>query len=180
MFKLFFQISVVPNGVDGLQLTELNLNQNQISSLSSSLAECPRLKTLRLEENCLALDALPNDLLTKSTVSTLCLAGNMFSEKQLSDLEGYPIYLTRYTAVRRKLDWAIKLVLNITCKNKWRLWIRIVIFDLKLKGITALVLLLKEEKLQKFYLKNSFKSVKQLTCFSWVFSEQSYCKTSFL
>jgi hypothetical protein len=25
-----FQISVVPNGVDGLQLTELNLNQNQV------------------------------------------------------------------------------------------------------------------------------------------------------
>ena len=60
-----FQISVVPNGVDGLHLTELNLNQNQISSLSASLAECPRLKTLRLEENCLGLDALPSDLVNK-------------------------------------------------------------------------------------------------------------------
>jgi Leucine-rich repeat (LRR) protein len=67
----------------GPQVTELNLNQNQISSLSASLAECPRLKTLRLEENCLSLAAIPTDLLTKSKVSTLCTAGNLFSEKQV-------------------------------------------------------------------------------------------------
>ena len=85
-------------------MTELNLNQNQISSLSASLAECPRLKTLRLEENCLNLDAIPTDILTKSKVSTLCLAGNLFSEKQLSEADGYSVYLSRYTAVRRKLD----------------------------------------------------------------------------
>jgi len=95
---------VIPNGVEGLQLTELNLNQNQISSIAPSLAECPKLKTLRMEENCLALEAIPSELLTKSTVSTLHLAGNMFSEKQLSDVEGYQTYLSRYTAVRRKLD----------------------------------------------------------------------------
>lgn len=112
-----FQLSVIPNGIDGLQLTELNLNQNQISSLSASLAECPRLKTLRLEENCLNLDSVPTDLLTKSPVSTLCLAGNLFSEKQLSELEGYSVYLNRYTAVRRKLDWADLLSLIIL---KWR------------------------------------------------------------
>jgi hypothetical protein len=41
---------------------------------------------------------------SRSTVSTLCVAGNLFSEKQLSEAEGYSAYLGRYTAVRRKLD----------------------------------------------------------------------------
>ena len=38
--------------------TELNVNQNQITTLSPSISRCGRLKTLRLEENCLALEAI--------------------------------------------------------------------------------------------------------------------------
>ena len=80
------------------------LFQNQISSISPSLAQCPRLKTLKVEENCLSLDAIPTVLLTNSSVSTLNLNGNLFSEKQFADCEGYDKYLERYTAVRRKMD----------------------------------------------------------------------------
>ena len=86
------------------QVTEMNLNQNQISSLSPTLAACPRLKTLRLEENCLTLDAIPSDLLTSSAVSLLAVEGNLFHIKKLEDKEGFDKYMERFTAVRRKLD----------------------------------------------------------------------------
>ena len=71
------------------------------------MAKCPRLKTLRLEENCLALDAIPHLLLSESTVSTLNVNGNLFSEKQLADSPGFEKYMERYTAVRRKMDWIL-------------------------------------------------------------------------
>jgi Leucine-rich repeat (LRR) protein len=99
-----FQITVIPNGVEDLQVTELNINQNQISSIAVSLAECPKLKTLRIEENCLALNSIPTELLSKSKISSFHWAGNLFDERQLSELEGYSHYMERYTAVRRKLD----------------------------------------------------------------------------
>ena len=98
------KISAIPDGIEELQLTSLSLNQNQISSISPSLAQCPRLKTLKVEENCLSLDAIPTVLLTNSSVSTLNLNGNLFSEKQFAYCEGYEKYLERYTAVRRKMD----------------------------------------------------------------------------
>ncbi len=94
----------LPADMSGLMATELNLNQNQISSLPSSLARCKRLKTLRLEENCLPLEAIPTDLLRDGAVSNLLVAGNLFDEKKLSEVDGYDKYLQRYTAVRRKLD----------------------------------------------------------------------------
>jgi len=90
--------------VDKFQVTEMNLNQNQIAQISKQVAKCPRLKTLRLEENCLSLEAVPVELLTESKVSTLGYKGNLFTEKQLADVEGYEAYLARYTAVKRKLD----------------------------------------------------------------------------
>ena len=92
------------HGLGELKVTELSLNQNQIVSISPSLAQCPRLKILRLEENCLSLDAIPTLLLTNSPISTLNLKGNLFSKKQFADCEGYDVYLERYTAVRRKMD----------------------------------------------------------------------------
>ena len=98
------KISAIPDGIEELQLTSLSLNQNQISSISPSLAQCPRLKTLKVEENCLSLGAIPTVLLTNSSVSTLNLKGNLFSEKQFANCEGYEKYLERYTAVRRKMD----------------------------------------------------------------------------
>jgi len=103
------RITAVPDtqgnhAIENFQVTELNLNQNQIASVSSGIAKCPRLKTLRLEENCLSLEALPVEILTQSQVSTLGHKGNLFTEKQLADVEGYEAYMSRYTAVKRKLD----------------------------------------------------------------------------
>ena len=94
--------SLAPN--ISITATELNLNQNQVSALPESIADCSKLKTLRLEENCLSLDAIPTKLLSDSKVSTLQLAGNMFDEKKLAGMEGYEKYMERFTAVRRKLD----------------------------------------------------------------------------
>ena len=74
------------------------------SRVTANIAKCPRLKTLRLDENCLALEAIPVTLLTDSVISTLSVNGNMFTEKQLAEVEGYSAYLERYTAVKRKMD----------------------------------------------------------------------------
>ncbi|XP_018023480.1 leucine-rich repeat-containing protein 57 isoform X2 [Hyalella azteca] len=97
------RITAVPDAVATLNALELNLNQNQISSISDKMGECPRLKTLRLEENCLQLSALPLGLLTDSQVSLLCLTGNLFSSKQLEETEGYDKYMERYTATKKKM-----------------------------------------------------------------------------
>lgn len=97
------KITTVPSGIGNLHVTELNLNQNQISSISEDIADCPRLKTLRVEENCLHLTSIPTKLLTDSKVSMLCVEGNLFEIKSFSDLEGYEKYMERYTAVKKKL-----------------------------------------------------------------------------
>lgn len=97
------KITIVPSGIGNLHVTELNLNQNQISSVCDDIADCPRLKTLRLEENCLQLSSIPTKLLTDSKVSMLCVEGNLFEMKSFSDTEGYEKYMERYTAVKKKL-----------------------------------------------------------------------------
>ena len=98
------KIVTLPTEMSELSCTELNLNQNQISALPVTLASSARLKTLRLEENCLTLESIPPPLLGTSCVSTLQLAGNLFDEKNMATIEGYDKYLERYTAVKRKLD----------------------------------------------------------------------------
>ncbi|KAK2705511.1 hypothetical protein QYM36_015785 [Artemia franciscana] len=65
------------------------LMQNQVSKISKGIAKCPRLKVLRLEENCLTLEAIPVELLKESSVSLLSLEGNLFEMKVFSDVEGY-------------------------------------------------------------------------------------------
>ena len=61
----------------------------QISSISESIADCPRLKVLRLEENCLQIAALTPKILEESSVSLLAMEGNLFDMKQLHDAPGY-------------------------------------------------------------------------------------------
>lgn len=97
-------IREVPDEVGRLEATELVLNQNQVSVLSPNLSSSPRLRTLRLEENCLALQSLPTSILSNSKVSLLVLEGNLFDVKSLDGLEGWDMYMERYTAVKRKLD----------------------------------------------------------------------------
>eukprot|EP00092_Neocalanus_flemingeri_P018412 GFUD01019926.1.p1 GENE.GFUD01019926.1~~GFUD01019926.1.p1 ORF type:complete len:241 (-),score=64.16 GFUD01019926.1:339-1061(-) len=98
------RLTSVPGQVGQMEATELVLNCNQISHLAKEVSKCPRLKTLRLEENCLALDSIPTALLTESGVSLLALEGNLFDVKKLDEVEGFDKYMERYTAVKRKLD----------------------------------------------------------------------------
>lgn len=61
----------------------------QISILVAEVAACPRLKVLRLEENCLELTSIPPAILRDSQVSLFSVEGNLFEVKKLRDLEGY-------------------------------------------------------------------------------------------
>ncbi|KAH7939899.1 hypothetical protein HPB52_018881 [Rhipicephalus sanguineus] len=83
------RISEVPDFVGDLHATELNLNQNQVSMISESIANCPRLKVLRLEENCLQINSIPTQLLSSSNVSLLAVEGNLFELKDFQEKEGY-------------------------------------------------------------------------------------------
>ncbi|XP_076833719.1 leucine-rich repeat-containing protein 57 [Brachyhypopomus gauderio] len=96
------RIQTVPAEVADLQAIEINLNQNQISSLSPELSRCPRLKVLRLEENCLELSSIPTSILTESQVALLSVEGNLFEVKMLRDLDGYDKYMERFTATKKK------------------------------------------------------------------------------
>ncbi|XP_076605448.1 leucine-rich repeat-containing protein 57 [Chaetodon auriga] len=96
------QIQSVPAEVSELQTIEINLNQNQISFLSAEVSRCPRLKVLRLEENCLELSSIPLSILKDSQVSLFSVEGNLFEVKKLRDLEGYEQYTERFTATKKK------------------------------------------------------------------------------
>ena len=74
----------------------------QISSLSEAIADCPRLKVLRLEENCLDLTAFTPHILKDSTIALLAVEGNLFEMKKFNDLEGLDQYMERYTATKKK------------------------------------------------------------------------------
>ncbi|KAM8916667.1 leucine-rich repeat-containing protein 57 [Spinachia spinachia] len=96
------KIRSVPAAVSELQTIELNLNQNQISVLSEDVSLCPRLKVLRLEENCLELSSIPQSVLGGSQVSLFSVEGNLFEVKDLRDLDGYEKYMERFTATKKK------------------------------------------------------------------------------
>ena len=57
--------------------------------MSECVAECPRLKVLRLEENCLEITALSPKIMKASQISLLAVDGNVFDMKQFHGLEGY-------------------------------------------------------------------------------------------
>ena len=96
-------ITNVPAEAKELHCTELNLNQNQITKLAEEIADCPRLKTLRVEENCLPIQAIPVKILKQSVISNFLVDGNLFNSKQFTELEGYTEYMERYTAVKKKM-----------------------------------------------------------------------------
>nr|CAH0102086.1 unnamed protein product [Daphnia galeata] len=95
------KMTEVPTGVGKLQVVELNLNQNQIQLLSDELAECQRLKTLRLEENCLQI--ISSTILKESSISLLAVDGNLFDSKDFMKADGYTQYMERYTATKKKM-----------------------------------------------------------------------------
>jgi len=97
------KITEAPKGIGKLQVVELNLNQNQVRVLSDDLAQCPRLKTLRLEENCIALQSISPIILKESSISLLSVDGNLFDTKDLMHADGYTEYMERYTATKKKM-----------------------------------------------------------------------------
>lgn len=97
------KLSEIPDGLEKLNVSELNLNQNQVSKISESIASCPRLKVLRLEENCLTAHSIPPKLLSDSQISLLAVDGNMFSSKEFQDIPGHDQYLERFTATKKKM-----------------------------------------------------------------------------
>ncbi|CAH0405874.1 unnamed protein product [Chilo suppressalis] len=97
------KITEIPPGMSKFYAVELNLSQNEISVLSEDLHEAPKLKILRLEENCLSLEAINPSLLRDSKIHTLNLDGNLFEVKQLASVEGYNEYTERYTAMKKKM-----------------------------------------------------------------------------
>lgn len=82
-------ISTLPNDIKSLKSIELNLNKNRLKELNESISECPRLKVLRIEENCLPLSAMTENILKNSQIAVLAFEGNTFDMKQLQELEGY-------------------------------------------------------------------------------------------
>ena len=82
-------IESLPDGLDVFNGVELNLNCNSISVLPAALAECKRLKVLRVEENSLELGGVPEVILTDSKISLLCLDGNLFALRELEQLPQY-------------------------------------------------------------------------------------------
>lgn len=97
------KITEIPSGMSELYAAELNLSQNEISMISDDMHQAPRLKILRLEENCLSLDSIRPSLLRDSKIHTINLDGNLFESKLLVSVEGYNEYTERYTAMKKKL-----------------------------------------------------------------------------
>lgn len=97
------KITEIPKGMSELYAAELNLSQNEISIISDDMHLAPRLKILRLEENCLSLEAIRPSLLRDSKMHTINLDGNLFEQKQLVSVEGYNEYTERYTAMKKKM-----------------------------------------------------------------------------
>ena len=77
----------------------------QIARLNDSLAGCPRLKVLRVEENCLDLTAFTLPIMRDSQISTFAVEGNLFEMKKFHHLEGYEQFMERYTAAKKKIRW---------------------------------------------------------------------------
>jgi Leucine-rich repeat (LRR) protein len=98
------QIEEIEDTIEDLNCIELNLNENRVKKISSNISKCPRLKVLRLEQNVLDLNAIPTTLMTESTVSLLSIDGNLFTQKQFEQKDGYESYMERFTATRRKFD----------------------------------------------------------------------------
>lgn len=83
------RITQIEDYIETLNCIELNLNENRVKVLSVNVAKCPRLKVLRVEQNCLELNAIPSDLMTNSNVALLAYEGNLFTQKQFALMDGY-------------------------------------------------------------------------------------------
>lgn len=97
------KITEIPSCIGKINASEINLNDNQISVVSPEIAKAPKLKMLKLENNCLSLSAVPKSLLKDSKVSSLLVVGNHFDIKDFEHLDGYENYMQRYTETKKKM-----------------------------------------------------------------------------
>ena len=101
----FNHLTSIPREIEELEAEELVLSGNKIDTLAKEISRCPRLKTLRLNDNYLTLDSIPTALLANSKVSLLSLEGNQIEEKKLRKAQGFNKYMERYTSVKKKMDF---------------------------------------------------------------------------
>lgn len=97
------RIQTIPAAAATLPVLELNMNRNALNSIAPELADAPRLKILRVEENCLSIEAFSSRLLKNSNIYMLSVSGNVFDEKDLRTLDGYEDYMERFTANKKKM-----------------------------------------------------------------------------
>ena len=71
-------IETIPEDIRNLQAVELNLNRNRLRLLHPNLAKCPRLKILRVDENCLEKFQFSHEILAHSQISLISFSGNLF------------------------------------------------------------------------------------------------------
>jgi hypothetical protein len=69
----------------------LNLNENRLHVLNDRLAQCARLRILRVEENCLAKEQFSPVLLANSQLTLIAYAGNLFQDKDFQLLPGFEV-----------------------------------------------------------------------------------------
>lgn len=98
------QITLIPIQIQDLNATELNLNLNRISSLPQELVDCKRLKVLRLNNNCLTIDAITKPILSDSKIAVLTLEGNGFDVRKVRELEGYEELCQKRIQSSKKLE----------------------------------------------------------------------------
>ncbi|VDO09734.1 unnamed protein product [Rodentolepis nana] len=96
------KISLIPDAASSLQVIELDISENKVTTISESLARCSSLKILRLAHNKIQQGEFPLALLESSNISLLSIEGNPISLKYLQELPAYAKYMERYTATKRK------------------------------------------------------------------------------
>lgn len=97
IYKTLYTCNYLQLAMNGVQLNALfslmHLNFQtlifQISCLSENISQCPRLKVLRLEENCLNISAFTPKILKESKIALFAVEGNVFDMKAFHNLEGY-------------------------------------------------------------------------------------------
>ena len=94
--------SIPEENIQKLYCVEINLNQNQINRLPTAIKKCERLKVLRIEENC--LESISSEILADSKIAVLHIGGNILTEKDLRETDGYEKYSQRFTESKRKAD----------------------------------------------------------------------------
>lgn len=119
----FNRLGVLPDSIGNLTgLEELKLDENCIVSLPSSIGKLLKLKALSLKCNRIEGrrslvqteqqqkqevqdQPLPKELFTDTKLIDLNLAGNLLTNTQLNEFEGYEVFLDRRQKVKSKLMW---------------------------------------------------------------------------